>query len=463
MIAIGKAMKSVVPAWLINLGDRLRTSFWFLPFLMALSAIALAIAMSWVDRSVEPKWREGISWIYSGGEEGARAVLSTLAGSMITVAGVVYSITVVVLTLASSQFGPRLMRNFIGDRVNQTVLGVFVASFVYCLLVLRSIGAPHAGAADVPNLSVTVGVVLGVLSLLVLIYFIHHIATSIQAFSVISAIAGELDKQIDSLFPESIGAESDDSERGAADVRANADDADWITADGAGYLRLIDDSHLLDSACDNDLVIELYVRPGDFVVRDQRLAAVRPKGKIDARGAKRLRAAFLLGDQRTNVQDANFAVDQLVEIALRALSPGVNDPFTALQCIHRLGDLLSRMVARSMPAARRAADGALRVVAPAPTFAAFLARAFDPLRVAAARQPQVLAALLETLATIDRAASSAARRRALAEHARAVLATADDALTIDRDREIVHTAGAHFTAARGTEPGRSAHLQGVGR
>ena len=181
-------------AQLLKYWDRIRSSFWFLPSLMACGAVALALATVALDGSVTDDWLQTLAWVYTGGAEGASAVLETIAGSMITIAGVVFSLTLVALSLASSQFGPRLLRNFMRDTANQVVLGTFVATFLYCLLVLRTIRRADE-VAFVPHLSVTLGVLFAIASLGVLIYFIHHVSVSIQADEIIARVGSGADRR----------------------------------------------------------------------------------------------------------------------------------------------------------------------------------------------------------------------------------------------------------------------------
>ena len=189
---------------LINLWEALHTSFWFLPALMTFAAIGLSFATIALDWVVQESLLKRVALVWIGGIEGARQLLSTIAGSMITVAGVVFSITIVVLALASSQFGPRLLRNFMRDRGNQVVLGTFIATFTYCLLVLRSIHGGD-GTPFVPYISVSLGIALALVSVAVLIYFIHHVSVIIQAPTVIAMVAAELEDGIERLFPEKLG------------------------------------------------------------------------------------------------------------------------------------------------------------------------------------------------------------------------------------------------------------------
>ncbi len=189
-------------ARLAQLWESLRTSYWFVPTVMTAGAVGLSFASVHLDQVVKAEWVRAVGWIWAGSPEGARQVLSTIAGSMITVAGVAFSITIVALTLASTQFGPRLLRNFVRDLGNQVVLGTFVSTFVYCLLVLRTVRGGDV-AEFVPYLSVTLGVAFALASLGVLIYFIHHVSGAIQAEHLIASVADELEDAIERMFPES--------------------------------------------------------------------------------------------------------------------------------------------------------------------------------------------------------------------------------------------------------------------
>ncbi|HEY9737247.1 MAG TPA: DUF2254 domain-containing protein, partial [Trichocoleus sp.] len=200
---------------LSKLKETLLTSYWFVPTVMAASAIALAFGLVALDRTT-PQDLEGLSWIYQGGADGARAVLSAIAGSMVTVAATAFSITIVALQLASSNYGPRLLRNFMQDRGNQVVLGTFIATFIYCLLVLRTIRGEDY-QLFVPQVSVTVGVMLAILSIGVLIYFIHHASTIIQVSHIIAEVSHDLKQVTDRLFPENLGQSLQNQRDGSAD------------------------------------------------------------------------------------------------------------------------------------------------------------------------------------------------------------------------------------------------------
>ncbi|MEO6236331.1 MAG: DUF2254 domain-containing protein [Vicinamibacterales bacterium] len=354
--------------------DRMRGTYWAVPSAMAALSVVLSLVMIDVDQALTAKFLSQLSWVYTGGPQGARAVLSTIAASMITVAGVTFSITIVALTLASQQFGPRLLRNFLRDLGNQITLGTFIATFLYCLLVLRTV----RGTDDtrfVPHLAVTVGVVLAMLSIGVLIFFIHHIATSIQASQVIANVAGDLEGAIERLFPDRIGRGPgvEGGGRLAATSAPTFDDARTVTARRAGYVQAVDIDRLLTVARRADAVIRIDATPGRFVRTGSPLASVvlaaEPTDDLD----DSLRDVFLIGADRTGTQDVGFFINQLVELAVRALSPGINDPATARTCIDRLEQALCLLASRRLPSPyRHDDDGVLRVVAAPVTFVGML-------------------------------------------------------------------------------------------
>ncbi len=333
---------------------------------MARLAAVLALLVVVLDKAFANDLLERLGWVYSGGAEGASQLLSTVAGSMIAIAGTVFSMTLVVLSLASSQLGPRLLRNFMRDTANQVVLGTFVATFVYCLLVLRTIRRADE-LAFVPHLAVSICVLLAVVSIGVLIYFIHHVSVSVQADEVVAKVGRELEEGIDRLFPGQLGKAQADilHAQGETDLPESfAREARPICAFEDGYLRLIDADVLMALAAEEDLLIRVEHRPGNYLVKGRAMVMVWPGDGVSKSVFEKINAAFVFGNQRTGTQDVEFSVQQLVEIALRALSPGINDPFTAIACVDRLGSALCRLARRDMPSAHRFDEqGRLRLVA----------------------------------------------------------------------------------------------------
>jgi uncharacterized membrane protein len=422
-------------AQLLKYWERLRSSFWFLPTLMAAAAVGLSFFTVALDQSVTQKWLRSVDWVYNGGTEGASAVLQTIAGSMITIAGVVFSLTLVALSLASSQFGPRLLRNFMRDTTNQLVLGTFIATFLYCLLVLRTIRREE-GSVFVPHLSVTLGMVFALASLWVLIYFIHHVSVSIQADEVIARVTAELDGTMSRLFPEQLGKETDELVKV---MDRHADVAPRVVgAISDGYLQIVDVEALMDFARETDTVLTLVRRPGHYIVQGMPLLHASPADRVPEDMQQRLQDAFVLGNQRTAAQDVEFAIQQLVEIATRALSPGINDPYTAIACVDRLGSVFSRLAQRRFPGPCRYDDAQqLRIIATPHTFTGLADNAFNPLRNYARSSVEVTIRLLETIAVVATVAVRPADRATLERHADMIARGAAEALTEESDRNAV--------------------------
>ena len=423
--------------------DLLTSSYWFVPAVMLIGALALAVGMLYVDRHVVAPMGT-LPWLYTGGAEGARALLATVASSVITVAGVVFSITIATLTQASSQFGPRLLRNFMRDTGNQMVLGTFVATFTYSLLVLRAVNN-EAHERFVPQASVTGATLLALASLCVLIYFIHHVSQGLQAPHVVAAVAREFDQALRHMYPEGFGDGGRPLEREADAKRlanplpqpgaADDDGGDALTSRHSGYLQAIDAHAVMSLATRRDAVVTLLCRPGDYVVEGNPLARVSPAGCADEAFEREFRAAFIFGTARTAEQDLEFTLNQMVEIAVRALSPGINDPFTAITCIDWLGRCLVLLAERDLHSPYRHDDrGRLRVVARLTTFEGYVATAFNPIRQYGRGSAQVTIRLLETLVLIVPRAKDDEQRRNLLAQAELVLLHSRDALS-ERDHE----------------------------
>ncbi|CAN5910335.1 DUF2254 domain-containing protein [soil metagenome] len=422
----------------LKVWDGLSTSFWFVPSLMVLSSILLALVMLKFDRSLgEENWFMDLTWQFQRGPEGSRSLLSVVAGSMMTITSVTFSITILTLQLASSQFGPRLLRSFMRDRGNQVVLGTFIATFTYCLLVLREVNGSDVGEEFVPQLAVAMAVVLALASLSVLIYFIHHVAESIQAENIIDAASRDLEGAIDRLYPESMGR---DASKSRADPPSALPDgfesgARPVTSESSNYVQMIDEDRLMDLARKHDLVVRLEVAPGRFLIEGAPMARVWP-GHRGEEVAEAVRTTFILGRHPTLHPNIRFAIDQLVEIALRAMSTGVNDPFTAMNCIDRIGSALRHLIDREFPSPYRADDeGRLRVVADRETFASIADAAFDPLREAVRNNLAVTVRLLSILAVLARQARDPSIRDTLRQHANRVHLASREGLEQDCDLE----------------------------
>ena len=408
--------------------DRVRSSYWFVPAGMSLIAVALSALMLYFDRRFVDRSPADVFWLYGGGDEGARVVLSVIVTAMISVTSVVFSITIVALTLAAGQFGSRVLRNFMRDRGNQITLGTFIATFVYAMLVLRSVRGGDDGEF-VPPLAISVGILLVFVSVGVLIYFIHHVASSIQADSVVRSIARETEDVIDRVFPDAIGREDPEQESAGIGAQERTclparfdDDAKAVRVPKGDHLQFVEHGSLMDLAVKNDLVIRLRARPGGFVVQGGIVAHVWKDGDLDPELLEEVRALFVLGPSRSLQQDAEFGIVQLVEVAVRALSTGLNDPTTAMTCVDRISSLLCRLSGRAFPESERFDDeGHLRVIADTSSFGGFVDSAFNQIRQNAGGSMAVLIRMLEALENIGAQASTREQRQVLEHHAALVL------------------------------------------
>jgi uncharacterized membrane protein len=412
--------------------DALRTSLWFVPSLLVVAAVVLFAITYALDRAVDNHDFGIPSWINTGGPDAARTILTAIAAAVITVVGVVFSITILALQLASTQFGPRMLRNFIRDFGTQLTLGTFVATFVFSVLALGSV-ANEPGGPFVPHISVTVALVLLIVDLGVLIYFIHHVATSIQVTEVVRGIARDLSEAIDRLG-DGDGAASGSGATSTEDLRSTDPDFAEIPARASGYLQAVGRERLLDIARQSDAVVGLAHRPGHFVVAGRPLAYVWPARAAPGIAAE-LDRAHAVGPHRTIRQDLQFAIDQLVEIAIRALSPAVNDTFTALTCIDWLGDALCKITATGLPdGVSRDGDGRVRVIEVPLRYERVLNRAFDKIRQAGRGMPAVVIRQLENLAKIAEYTTVDDERRLIRREADMLLRSSDEAIAEPNDR-----------------------------
>lgn len=407
---------------LLLLWDHLRTSFWFVPMLMVLAVCLLDAVMPFLERAELPGLAAWLEQLGPGVPENARLLLATVAGSMITVSGVTFSVVMVALSIASSQFGPRLLVNFIRDRGNQVVLGCFVATFVYSLLALRRIGGD---GSHVPHLTVATAVVLTFASLGVLIYFFHHVAVSIQAGHVVAQAGDQLGREIASHGEADAAADDGDEREGERRFDGFAEQAARVESRHTGYVAEIDVHTLREEAMANELLLRATVGESDFVAAGETLLEAAPAGSVDDECADRLREAFVVVRLRGTGRGLELAIDRLVEIAIRALSPSINDPFTALTCIDRLAAGLAQLAERGAPSrAFRDDDGEVRVLLRLPTVPQLVERAFQQIRVYGSGDPTVVRRLLEAITLVAARTDDPDFRAALGEQAESVVEAA---------------------------------------
>lgn len=417
----------------------LRASFWFTPTLIVAGSAALALGLIEAGSIELHPWMARWPRLFGAGAAGARGMLSTIAGAMMTVVGVTFSMTLVTLVLASSQYTSRILRNFMRDGVTQVALGVFAGIFSYSLIVLRTIRGGDEGSF-VPSLAVTVAVFLAVGGICVLIFFIHHIASSIQASSVIAAVAEETIAAVERLFPDRVGDDQDGEPGPAEETRR------WIPvrAENTGYLQGVDGDALVRLAREHLSVVRMELPLGAFVVRGAPLASVSFDEGRDGALPDPLRtgvlAAYAVGRHRTIEQDPMFGVRQLVDIALKALSPGVNDTTTGAMCVDYLTAIVAHRAARGSPPPQRYDGGELRVIAIGSSFDDLLHAAFDEIRGNAAGNATIVVRLLDAIATVATRTGDPSRRKALDAHVQTIIELGERTLLYTPERALLASA-----------------------
>lgn len=394
-----------------NIWAFLKSGYIFVPMAISLASGALALIMPYIEKIVEA--RIGPGWLYFGEADDVRLILTTIASSMITVAGVVFSITIVVFALTSSQYGSRLLRNFLRDTVTQSVLGAFTGTFIYCMLVLREV---RDGFEPVPHLSVSVGVLLTLVSLFVLIYFFHHMAAFIQPENICYAVFKDLEAVIHELMPVAVGwAEPEEKPQEESDLGPGALE---VVSGRSGYVESIDLVGLVREAERHDVVLKLQHRASDFVIRGEALCLIWPGGRLGQALRKKIERSFILGARLTLEQDMEFAFKQLVQVAVRALSPAINDPFTAMICVDWLGVAITSVAIREAPSRYLyGSGGELRVIMDIVSFEGITDTAFDQIRQAARNNVAVSIRMLETIKVVAAFARNDGQKNALLRHA----------------------------------------------
>jgi len=433
------------------LWSNLRSSLWFLPSLIVAASVLLAVALIETHSSGSDRWLARWPRLFGAGASGARGMLSTIAGSMMSVVGVTFSMTLVALAMASSQYTSRILRNFMSSRLTQAVLGIFAGIFTYCLIVLRTIRGGDEGAF-VPNLAVFFGFVLAVGGVGVLIFFIHHVASSIQASSIIASVADETVRAIERLFPKQLGhalgeADDDPSPRDLTGWKWQA-----VLAGQSGYIQQVDNAALLRLATENKTTVRMERGIGEFVVQNTALVSLGLENPPAPETSSALQAAFSISRHRTLEQDTAFGIRQLVDVALKALSSGVNDTTTAVTCVDYLTMILARLAPQHIPASHRYDDGELRVIAKGPSFQRLLSEAFDQIRESAKGNLGIMLRMLGALQTIASLTASPSRRQALLEQVEGIAELAGRTIESPHDRTRFERHLAQVREALKTEP-----------
>lgn len=393
-------MNSKLAPWI----EKTQASFWFIPSVMMIFSLILAVFTIYLDMAHSQTGQDTFAFLYQTDVNAVRSLLGTIAAAMITVTSIAFSITIVTLTLASSQFGPRLMRNFMMDKGTQLVLGSFIATFLFCIAIFCALSfqKPYAFA---PGITVAVAIAMTCFSVWILIFFIHHVAKSIQADVVIDGVFCELQGNIAKLFPKTTGEDITHSDVLSAKNNIGSFKVK-VNAPFSGYLQLIDKKSLLNLAAKAQCTIQLHYSAGDFIVENATIATVYTHNKLEQDFAKSIIKHIVHGACRTPVQDPEFAVHQLVEIALRALSPGINDPYTAITCIDKLGAVLCTLADKTFPKTNVFVDDELRLVCKSLTFTDIATAAFDQIRQQSQTNLAVTIRMLDSLYVVATQAKS---------------------------------------------------------
>ena len=418
--------------------DRLKVSFWFAPLVMSLAAILLAWAMYWVDVHIPNELLQNNRLILSGSVAELRTTLITIATTTLATAGVVFTLLTLPLSTVAAQYGSRLLRVFLGDRITQLVLGMFVATFVYCISAATSIPAETV-QFEAPQVTATVGLLLMLATFASLILLVQHISTMLQAPNIAAAAGAELLDVVRAEIPDEIRSGDDHRQSGqeAPDTLVETEGSPVRVSD-TGYIQYIDPQYLLTLIQERDLVIRLLHKPGHFVSRGDVVALVWPAGRFDEQLEGQICHAFQIGNGRTPTQDVEYAVNQLVEMAVRAMSPAINDPFTAMTCLDHVGNGLALFIRQGEKGSHYYdRDGRLRLVLEPVTFDALLRAAFDMLRHASCDNASVLLHMLKVIETISQEAKSPVARQQLLRHVSLIQAESHAGSLIERDRQSI--------------------------
>ena len=426
----------------------LTSSLWFIPGIMVGASLLLAIVLVEVSARIDHEALERLPRLFGAGASGSRDMLSTIAGSVITVTGVTFSITIAALALASGQYTPRVLRTFMADRSNQVVLGTFVGVYAYCLVVLRTIRGGDEGTF-IPSVAVLAGFLLALVSVGVLIFFIHHIASALQASTILDRVRHATERAINDLFPDTVGDAVDEDAESAEATRARADFT-WtnIPAKRTGYIQSVDTDGLLSFSRDHQVIVRMEHAVGEFVTGGVPLVSVArssapdadhafPVGDVPQDVVDSANSLFTINAHRTVEQDAAFGFLQISDIALKALSPGINDTTTAVHCVDHLGALLACVAQRRIAPRARGEDSELQVIARGPTFEGLVSLALDDVRRNAKGNVTVLGRLFDAIETTSRFTTNPGRRRVLATQVDLLAEIIDRTVEAPSDRALL--------------------------
>lgn len=425
-----------------NFWFALRSSLWFVPGVMIAVSIALALLLIDAESLVKREWLLNYPRLFGLGADGSRGMLTAIASSMLTVAALAFSMTLTALTQASGQYTPRILRNFMRDRINQFILGYFVSVFAYCLIVLRTI----RGAEEltfVPSLAVMGGLVLAIGGIVVLIYFIHHIASSLQVSQIIDNIVSETKDAIDTLFPEELGTPAKKSEKTEAQLINAYKTWREIPAQTSGYIQYVDTDELIDWAEENEFVVKMERGIGQFTGKGAALVSLTGEGQNFEKNIKNetiseINNLFSINRYRTIEQDIGFGIRQIVDIALKALSPGINDTTTAITCIDFLSVIVGAIARKQLPETVRSKNGKLCVLVKANDFRKYVETAFDQIRISGKANQAIFERLLDALNFVAKNTNNEERHAIVREQIELIREFAEQTLQTEYEKQKVY-------------------------
>jgi uncharacterized membrane protein len=421
-----------------HIWDRMSVNFLFIPGVMALGAVLLAWSMYWLDVQIPNEVLNTSRFIISGSVGELRGYLFAMATAVLTTAGVVFTLLTLPLSTVAAQYGSRLLRIFLGDRTTQFVLGMFVATFAYCIF--SALGIPAAEIQpEGPQITTTIGMYLLIAAFASLILLVQHISTMLQAPNIAAAAGVELLEVIrETNQPETRGGEYQrQTGRSPPDSMTEAE-AHPVRATEVGYIQYVDPEYILPLSEKKDIIIHIVPKPGAFVRSGMVIALVWPADRVDNDLDNEIRNTFHLGNQRTPTQDVEYAVNQLTEMAVRAMSPAINDPFTAMTCLDYIGAGLALFVRQGAISPNiYDSHGQLRLVFDPVTFDELLSAAFDMLRHASSDNANVLLHMLETINVISQETKSPDAREKLLRHVTLIQGESQAGSLVEADRQSI--------------------------
>ena len=442
--------------WLLNLWDAFRSSFWFVPSIFLFSSVISSIALIQLDALVQVESRYELAWLTTT-PTSARSMMSTLSGALVTVTGVVFSMTMLTLAQTSSQFGSRLLRSILDHNVTQATLGAFLGTSAFCFIVLRNVreySATENSAPFTPHIATAAALVAGGSCLIVFIYFVHSVSSSIQAQSIVETVAHELDDAINGLFPDPVDAEQHDQTEKRIQLETNSSSLK-VGAQKSGYLQSVNEESLLALAQKENMTIQTHLYPGQFVFQEMPICSVisHDRERLDDRFLSEVNQCFNVGNRRTPRQDIECPIHELVEVAVRALSPGINDPYTALACLDYLGNGLHTLVQRKVPSPERYdGEGQLRLIIKSGSIVSAIDAAFSQIRQYGSNSPAVLIRMIESLTVIAQATTDSTLLATLSRHCDMILRTAQLQIAEVHDRDDIAHRAEIFRSARNSKP-----------